>query len=92
MNVTGLAAALGMHPSTTPRLLAPLKRNGLLRTHAGTDRRERVIAITRKGEASLVRAFPRWAEVQSHIVGQLGTQEWLCAMMVLRKIRSSLRE
>jgi DNA-binding MarR family transcriptional regulator len=92
MNVNGLAAAVGMHPSTTPRLLAPLKRHGLLRSQAGTDRRERVIAITRKGQACLLRAFPRWAAVQRHVMDQLGTEEWSSAMTALRKIRASLHE
>lgn len=91
MNVNGLAAAVGMHPSTTPRLIAPLVRNGLIRTQAGTDRRERLVTVTRKGTGILLRAFPRWAEVQRNIVAQLGEGEWPATMAGLRKIRHSIR-
>jgi DNA-binding MarR family transcriptional regulator len=92
MNVNSLAAAVGMHPSTTPRVTAPLARCGLIRTQADTDRRVRIIAITRKGSGRLVRAYPYWAEVQRDIVKRLGDQEWLCAMGSLKDIRKSLEE
>jgi DNA-binding MarR family transcriptional regulator len=92
MNVNKLAAAVGMHPSTTPRLIAPLTRGRLVRTHLGEDRRVRVIAVTRKGRARLARAFPRWAEVQKKLVSHLGPEEWSSAMTSLKKIRVSLRQ
>jgi DNA-binding MarR family transcriptional regulator len=92
LNVNSLAAAVGMHPSTTPRLIAPLARRGLVRGRAGIDRRERLMFVTKKGCALLLRAFPKWAEVQSRIVSQLGDQEWLSEIDVLRNIRKSLRE
>jgi DNA-binding MarR family transcriptional regulator len=92
MNVNALAAAVGMHPSTTPRLIAPLARDRLVRTQPGSDRRVRVIAITRKGRARLARALPRWMELQKRIVSNLGTKEWSSAMTSLKKIRTSLRQ
>lgn len=92
LKVTDLAAAVGMHPSTTPRLIAPLARRGLIHTRTGTDRRERLIAVTRKGHIKLLRAFPKWAEAQRRIVGRLGKAEWSTAIEVLREIRASLRQ
>ena len=91
MNVNGLAAAVGMHPSTTPRVTAPLARDGLIRIQAGTDRRERLLAITRKGIERLSRAYPRWAQVQREIVNRLGDQEWSSAMRSLKDIRRFAR-
>jgi DNA-binding MarR family transcriptional regulator len=91
LNVNHLAAAVGMHPSTTPRLVAPLARRRLVRGHAGIDGRERLMVITKKGFALLLRAFPKWAEVQRRIVSQLGEREWSSEMDVLRNIRKSLR-
>jgi DNA-binding MarR family transcriptional regulator len=92
MNVNSLAGAVGMHPSTTPRLIAPLARGRLVRTQSGTDRRVRVMAITRKGRARLARAFPRWAELQKKMLSHLGTEEWSSAMASLKKIRVLLRQ
>jgi DNA-binding MarR family transcriptional regulator len=92
LNVNSLAAAVGMHTSTTPRLIAPLARRGLVRARAGIDRRERHMVITKKGYALLLRAFPKWAEVQRRIVSQLGDREWSSEIDVLKNIRRSLRE
>jgi DNA-binding MarR family transcriptional regulator len=41
LNVNAVAAAVGMHPSTVPRLIAPLARRRLVRRQAGADRRAR---------------------------------------------------
>lgn len=90
MSVNRLAAAVGMHPSTTPRIIAPLARQRLVSSKAGTDQRERVTALTRKGEGRLLQAYPLWAEVQGRIVGRIGQRQWLEAMTVLRELRRSL--
>jgi DNA-binding MarR family transcriptional regulator len=90
LNVNGLAAAVGMHPSTTPRLIAPLMRCGWVRTQPGIDRRERVIVITGKGLARLVRAYPLWADIQRKVVGHLGIRRWSSTTAALRSLRKSL--
>jgi DNA-binding MarR family transcriptional regulator len=92
MNVNKLASAVGVHPSTTPRLIAPLERDGLVRTHAGVDRRVRLIKITRKGTQKLARGFPLWAELQRRIVTELGDREWASAMVSLKNIRNAFRQ
>jgi DNA-binding MarR family transcriptional regulator len=91
MNVSNLSVRVGMHSSTTPRLIAPLQRDGLVRIEQGADRRERRIAITAKGSARLVRAFPLWAQVQQKVVDDFGTTRWSGAMKVLQRLRKSLR-
>jgi DNA-binding MarR family transcriptional regulator len=90
VNVNALAARVGMHPSTTPRLVGPLVRRRLVSINPGLDRRERLIIITAKGKSKLLRAYPRWAELQRKIVSHLGTKEWSSAMVALKKIRQSL--
>jgi DNA-binding MarR family transcriptional regulator len=91
MNVNSLAAAVGMHPSTTPRLIARLVEDGLIRVKSGPDRRERLIAITRKGDERLRRAYPCWAVVQREILHQLGDNVWLTTIKKLKDIRTALR-
>ena len=90
MNVNGVAAAVGMHPSTVPRLMAPLARKRLVRSRAGKDRRERVMAATKSGNRKLLAANPYWAAVQRRVETHLGDQAWRSAMEVLREIRKSV--
>jgi DNA-binding MarR family transcriptional regulator len=90
LNVNGVAAAVGMHPSTVPRLIAPLARRRLVRTRAGADRRERLITVTESGQRKLVAAYPYWAALQRQIVTRLGDKGWVSAMAVLRQVRKSI--
>ena len=90
MNVNALAAAVGMHPSTTPRMIAPLTRRGLVRIQQGADRRERLLSLTAKGNGSLLRAYPLWAEVQRGILQHLGPGTWPAVTRSLGAIRASL--
>jgi DNA-binding MarR family transcriptional regulator len=90
MNVNTLAARVGMHPSTTPRLVGPLLRRKFVSIKRGRDRRERFVIITIKGNSKLLHAYPFWAQLQQIIVSNLGTEEWSSAMIMLKKIRTSL--
>jgi DNA-binding MarR family transcriptional regulator len=90
VNVNALAARVGMHASTTPRLVGPLVQRKFVSIKPGWDRRERIMVITRKGNSKLLQAYPLWGELQRTIVGQLGAKEWSSAMIVLKQIRKSL--
>ena len=91
MSVNRLAEAVGMHATTTPRLITPLAKDGLVRVESGLDRRERLISITGKGNQKLLRAYPRWAALQRGILGHLGNDEWRSGMKILKEIRNSIR-
>jgi DNA-binding MarR family transcriptional regulator len=90
LTVASLAGAVGMHPSTTPRLIAPLTRDGLVRIRQGVDRRQRIVGLTAKGNKAVLRGYPRWAEVQRDILQQLGPGQWPAAMQSLDAIRAAL--
>jgi DNA-binding MarR family transcriptional regulator len=90
MKVSELADAVGMHPSTTPRKIAPLARRGLVRIRPGEDRRQRLIVLTAKGIATIKRAFPLWAEIQRRILQHLGPGAWPPVMQSLNAIRAPL--
>jgi len=90
LNVNAVAAAVGMHPSTVPRLIAPLARRRLVRSRAGADRRERLIVLTERGSGKLIAAYPYWAAVQRQVVARLGDAGWIAAMKVLQQIRESV--
>jgi DNA-binding MarR family transcriptional regulator len=90
LNIASLAAAVGMHPSTTPRMIAPLTRDGLVRVRPGVDRRERIVGLTAKGQKAVLRGYPRWAEVQRDILHHLGPGGWPSIMQSLDAIRTAL--
>jgi DNA-binding MarR family transcriptional regulator len=90
LNIAGLAGAVGMHPSTTPRLIAPLTRDGLVRVRPGADRRERIVGLTPKGHKAVLRGYPRWADVQRDILQHLGPGRWPSVMQTLEAIRTAL--
>jgi DNA-binding MarR family transcriptional regulator len=90
LNVNAVAAAVGMHPSTVPRLIAPLARRRLVRRQAGADRRERVIVVTESGRRKLTAAYPFWAALQRQVVTKMGDEGWVSAMAVLQQVRKSI--
>ena len=54
VNLTAMAAALGIDPSTASRNLARLQRHGYLsKTRHGVDARSIVVELTRKGRTAL---------------------------------------
>jgi DNA-binding MarR family transcriptional regulator len=81
--MTRVAQLLGMDRTTLTRNLAPLERQGWVRSEPGPDRRERTLALTRHGRAALERAKPLWREAQERIVGRIGAGQW-------QDLRSSL--
>ena len=90
MSVNALAEAVGMHPSTTPRKIAPLLRDGLVRVGPGADRRRRLIGITEKGNTVLSRAYPLWAGLQRSVLQHLEPGAWPSIMQSLTAIRMAL--
>jgi DNA-binding MarR family transcriptional regulator len=90
MNVNAVAAAVGMHPSTVPRLVAPLAGRRLVRTRAGADRRQRLITVTENGRRKLMAAYPYWAALQRQVVARLGDEGWVAAMRMLQQVRKSV--
>lgn len=90
MSVNALADAVGMHPSTTPRKIAPLVRDGYVRVTQGSDRRRRMIASTARGMRAFRSAYPLWARLQGEILNGLGSGAWLSIIRSLSAIRASV--
>jgi DNA-binding MarR family transcriptional regulator len=90
MTVNTLARHIGVDSSTVPRAVAPLKRDRLVAVDVGTDRRQRVIAITAAGCRRLAIALPRWEAVQQSILKSVGHTAWDSLIADLRKVRRAL--
>ena len=82
ISVSTLVRYMVMDQTSVTRALAPLQRNRLIRSHAGSDKRTRVISLTKKG-AKLI-AKPRWDEAQRSFRNLIGDERWTVMRGVLR--------
>jgi DNA-binding MarR family transcriptional regulator len=70
--VTRIADVAVLDRTTLTRSLAVLERGGLVRVLPSPDGRERVYALTPRGERVLARAHQRWNAAQDQVVALLG--------------------
>ena len=71
-----LADALVMDRSALGHTLRPLERDGLLALQPGeSDRRQRQVVLTRKGQALVARAQPLWQRAQDRFCEVFGEAE-----------------
>ena len=75
-SMTALSRALVMDRTTLTRNLKPLLDRSLVKSGKSGDRRQRPIAITRKGDDILARALPLWRQANMQIVGGVGVARW----------------
>jgi DNA-binding MarR family transcriptional regulator len=75
LSIGALADRVGMHPTTLNRDLKPLRAQGLVGDLVDTsDRRVRLVIVTRKGVAKLRRAIPLWRRAQKRLEQELGAE------------------
>jgi DNA-binding MarR family transcriptional regulator len=89
MMVSQLAARLAMDRTTCTREIRPLVDAGLVQTGVGSDRRQRVLSLTRRGRAAYTRAHPLWEGVQARVrevFGPRQTDELLGSLRVLHGV------
>ncbi len=89
--MSDLAAALNMDRTTLTRNAGPLRRKGLLRIGAGTDRRSSAVDITERGHAVLARAYPLWRAAQRRIIARLGRRRWESLIGTLADLKAAAR-
>jgi DNA-binding MarR family transcriptional regulator len=88
--LTRLAKTLGMERTTLSRNLSILERRKLVSIAMGADRRERRIAITKKGITLLERTLPLWQRAQNEVVDLVGPEEWEGLLSGLHKVAKGL--
>jgi DNA-binding MarR family transcriptional regulator len=84
--ITRLADALDLDRTTLARDLKPLTGRGLLEIAAGTDRRTRMVRLTRQGREAIARAYPLWQQAQARIVQGPGADHWQAVTRGLREV------
>ncbi len=75
-NLTKLAEFVGIDQSTLARNLVTIGKQKLVSVRRGTNRREKVISLSRKGEQLLEKSFPLWKKAQERLVGGIGAWRW----------------
>jgi DNA-binding MarR family transcriptional regulator len=70
--VKRLAAILGVERTTLTRAISLLERDGLLRSLASPDGRERPLELTERGFERLALATAHWERAQAHVTKKLG--------------------
>jgi DNA-binding MarR family transcriptional regulator len=90
--MTTLADALAMDRTTLTRNLRPLERQGLVRVEEGSDRRVRIVALTRKGRAALAGALPLWKKAQERVAEAFGRERLGRTLQEVSALERSARE
>ncbi len=67
-----IAAAIVSDETTLSRNLKVLAADGLIELEPGSDRRSRLVTLTRAGRRALERALPLWEHAQTDIRKRLG--------------------
>ena len=67
-----LGELMVLDKTTLPRSLALLARAGLVQMRQGTDKREKLLTLTAKGELAIRRAYPLWKAAQDRVMKRLG--------------------
>jgi DNA-binding MarR family transcriptional regulator len=87
-----LGEILAMDSTTLTRTLALMKRQGWLATRPGTDRRERLIRLSKAGEAELAAVLPHWETVQARLRAEVGDKRWDNLMNLINEVTATVTE
>jgi len=82
--------ALVMEQATVSRALKPLIRDGYIISHEGSDKREKVLLLSKEGQALFNEGEKLWSQAQSHIRDRLG-EDFPAALVDLSKQVVSLK-
>jgi DNA-binding MarR family transcriptional regulator len=84
--VGALAGRLAMDRTTCTREVAPLAAEGLVEVVAGSDRRQRLLRLTRLGERKRSRAQRAWEQVQRDVADEFGVASIPDLLVDLRRL------
>jgi DNA-binding MarR family transcriptional regulator len=71
-----LGELASLDETTLTRSLRPLEKGGWVTIRAGTDRREKLVAITEAGKEKLEQARPSWSKAQERMRQALPDGTW----------------
>jgi DNA-binding MarR family transcriptional regulator len=89
LSISELAGRLAMERTTCTREVAPLVDSGLVEISVGTDRRRRLLRLTKVGAKKRSEAYPLWDRVQRMVVDEFGDADISDLLGRLRRLRES---
>jgi DNA-binding MarR family transcriptional regulator len=71
-----LGEMASLDETTLTRTLRPLQKSGWVTIRAGSDRREKLVAITEAGKSKMEQARPAWSRAQERMKKSLPDGAW----------------
>jgi len=81
-----VAEELEMDRTSLYRAIAPMLRDGWLKTTPGADARSRAAKLTRMGTRVLAKAGSRWDAIQCRLIGTFGEEAWAALVGELHRL------
>jgi DNA-binding MarR family transcriptional regulator len=91
ISVSTLGRYMVMDRTSITRALAPLERDGLIRSRAGSDKRTRIVSLTKRGTKLIANAKPHWDEAQKTFLDLIGDKHWTAMRGLLRDTTQLVR-
>ena len=71
--------------------LAPLERDGLINSRVGSDKRIRIVSLTKRGDRLVAHSEQRWDQAQKALMEAIGEGRWTVIRNVLRETTRLVR-
>ena len=91
LSISALGRHMVMDRTSITRALAPLERDGLIRSRSGADKRIRIISVTNKGRKLVDDAEPKWRQAQEALIETIGEGRWRAMCTLLRDTTRMVR-
>lgn len=91
ISVSTLGRYMVMDRTSITRALAPLERDGLINSLTGSDKRTRLVSLTKRGEKLIAGAEPSWYQAQKALMEAIGDERWTALRTVLRHTTHMVR-
>jgi DNA-binding MarR family transcriptional regulator len=82
---------MALDRTSITRALAPLERDGLIRSRPGADKRIRIVSLTNKGRKLVEDAEPKWRQAQEALMQTIGEDRWRAMRTLLRDTTRMVR-
>jgi DNA-binding MarR family transcriptional regulator len=76
ITISALGELLVIDTTTLSRSLRKLEQMGFIKMTVGTDGRERLVQLAKKGTAVLKKSLPYWTAIQAQVVLELANPGW----------------
>ena len=91
LSISTIGRYMVMDRTSITRALAPLERDGLIRSRPGADKRIRIVSVTNKGRKLVEDAEPKWREAQESLIATIGEDRWRAMSALLRDTARMVR-